>query len=193
MAGQTTEDWDLWYPQAAATGIPFARGRVERVDVMLVHAAPPVLTVSIRDGDGTLLAKGTDLKQTDDTPITRLTRRGKTIEREDIWPVDEDIGRLVLLAGGEAGDGQDLELALGRDVVPLEALALGVGASAAEDLLAPLAESLIGCARDGLQHHGLLVFVVGGARPEPAQLFRQLGLEEGAELMDPRVQPLGVE
>jgi len=103
MAEQTTEDWDLWYPKAAATGIPFARGRVENVDVMLVHAAPPVLTVTVRSGDGRVLAEGKDLEQTDDMPITRLTRRGDTIEREDIWPTDEDIGRLVLLPGGEAG------------------------------------------------------------------------------------------
>ncbi len=103
MAEQRTEDWDLWYPKAAATGIPFARGRVERVDVMLVHAAPPVLSVTVRSGDGQVLAEGNDLEQTNDTPITRLTRRGATIEREDIWPTDEDIGWLVLLPGGEAG------------------------------------------------------------------------------------------
>ncbi len=81
MAEQTTQDWDLWYPKACATGIPFARGRIEGVDVMLVHAAPPVLTVTVRDADGQALAEGKDLEQTDDTPITRLTRRGDRIER----------------------------------------------------------------------------------------------------------------
>jgi len=103
MAEQTTQDWDLWYPKAGATGIPFARGRVEGVDVMLVHAAPPVLTVTVRTGDGQALAEGKDLEQTDDTPITRLTRRGNRIEREDIWPVEADLGLLVLLPGGEVG------------------------------------------------------------------------------------------
>ena len=103
MAEQTTEDWDLWYPKAGATGIPFARGRVDSVDVMLVHAAPPVLTATVRNGDGREMAAGKDLEQTDDTPITRLTRRGNKIEREDIWPAEEDIGRLVLLPGGEVG------------------------------------------------------------------------------------------
>ncbi len=53
--------------------------------------------------NGQHLAEGNDREQTDDTPITRLTRRGDTVEREDIWPADEDIGRLVLLPGGEAG------------------------------------------------------------------------------------------
>ena len=46
MMQQTTEEWNLWYPKAAATGLPFARGRVAGTDVLLVHAAPPVLTIS---------------------------------------------------------------------------------------------------------------------------------------------------
>lgn len=28
------EIWDLWYPGAAATGLPFARGRLDPVDVL---------------------------------------------------------------------------------------------------------------------------------------------------------------
>lgn len=97
------QNWDLWYPRAGATGISFARGRVDPTDVMLVHAAPPVLTVTVRDSDGRVLAEGKDLEQTGDTPIARLTRRGDKIEREDIWPSSQDIGQLVLLPGGEAG------------------------------------------------------------------------------------------
>lgn len=97
------EEWDLWYPKAGATGIPFARGRVDSVDVLLVHAAPPALTVTLRAQDGRVLAAGTDLEAAGDTPITRLTRRGNRIEREEIWPDGTDIGRLVLLPGGEVG------------------------------------------------------------------------------------------
>jgi len=70
---------------------------------LLVHAAPPVLTVTVRGGAGALLAEGKDLRATADTPIARLTRAGTRITREDIWPAEEDIGRIVLLAGGEAG------------------------------------------------------------------------------------------
>lgn len=102
MTGKTTQVWDLWYPQAAATGLPFARGRIDGAEVMLVHAAPKVLEVKVYDGD-TLVARGKDLAATDDTPIARLTRRGEQIEREDIWPGAGDIGRLVLLPGGEVG------------------------------------------------------------------------------------------
>ncbi len=30
--------WDLWFPEAAAQGLPFARGRLDATDVLLVHA-----------------------------------------------------------------------------------------------------------------------------------------------------------
>ena len=30
---QPMETWDLWYPGAAATGLPFARGRLDPTDV----------------------------------------------------------------------------------------------------------------------------------------------------------------
>jgi len=97
------EIWDIWYPKAGATGLPFARGRIDGAEVMLVHAAPPFLTVTIRTDDGKVLAEGKELEQTDDTPITRLTRQGDQVARADIWPGAEDIGRLVLLPGGEVG------------------------------------------------------------------------------------------
>jgi hypothetical protein len=102
MADKTMQVWDLWYPQAAATGLPFARGRIDGADVMLVHAAPKVLEVKVYDGD-VLVAQGKELEATADTPITRLTRRGERVERADIWPGDADTGRLVLLPGGEVG------------------------------------------------------------------------------------------
>lgn len=104
MAAQQTETWDLWYPKAAATGLPFARGRVDAgAIVMLVHAAPPVLAAFVRDGNEQVIALGKDLAMTEDTPMTRLTRRDTQIERADIWPKDADLGQLVLLAGGEVG------------------------------------------------------------------------------------------
>lgn len=93
------EVWDLWYPKAAATGLPFARGRIASTTVMLVHAAPPELTVTVRTDDGRLLAEGKDLPQTADTPMARLVRRNNSIEREDIWPTADDIGTLVILPG----------------------------------------------------------------------------------------------
>ena len=103
MAQQKIEEWDLWYPKAAATGLAFARGRIAGAQLLLVHAAPPVLTVTVRDGTGRVVARGNDLEATDDTPIARLTRRGDQVERADIWPGVDDIGQLVLLPGGEVG------------------------------------------------------------------------------------------
>ncbi len=102
MAEQQTETWDLWYPKAGATGISFARGRCGKsTEVLLVHAAPPIITVTVQDTHGQPVAQGIDLEATDDTPIMRLTRHGDRIEREDIWPTASDIGQLLLLPGGE--------------------------------------------------------------------------------------------
>ena len=95
--------WDLWYPGAAATGIPFARGRLEETNVLLVHAAPPVLTVEVRSEQGERLAYAKDLKQTADRPVARLTILGDRISRVDLWPEASEVGRLVILPGGEVG------------------------------------------------------------------------------------------
>ena len=95
--------WDLWYPNAAAQGLPFARGRLDPTDVLLVHAAPDALDVDVRADDGALLARGRGLRRTADRPMARLTRRGDRIERADLWPVEADLGRPVILPGGEVG------------------------------------------------------------------------------------------
>jgi hypothetical protein len=95
--------WDLWYPQAAATGVAFARGRLDATQVLLVHAPPPMLTVEVRSDDGKRLVYAQDLAQTADRPMARLTRQGESITREDLWPTQDDIGRLVILPGGEVG------------------------------------------------------------------------------------------
>jgi hypothetical protein len=97
------ELWDLWYPQAAATGMAFARGRLDPAQILLVHAAPPMLTVEVRSDAGERLAFAQDLPQTADRPMARLTRRGSEITREDLWPEEQDVGQLVILPGGEVG------------------------------------------------------------------------------------------
>jgi hypothetical protein len=97
------ETWDLWYPGAAARGLPFARGRLRATDVLLVHAAPDLLDVAVRDDAGTLLAEGAGLRRTAETPMARLVREGQGVTRSDVWPSDADIGTPVILAGGEVG------------------------------------------------------------------------------------------
>ncbi len=95
--------WDLWYPQAGATGVAFARGRLDATKILLVHAPPPMLTVEVRSDSGKRLAYAQDLSQTADRPIARLTLQRGQITREDLWPTQKDIGQLVILPGGEVG------------------------------------------------------------------------------------------
>jgi len=97
------EIWDLWFPNAAAQGLPFGRGRLRATEQLLVHAAPDMLRADVYDDDGRLLARGAALHRTADTPIARLTRQAERIVRQDIWPGPADIGSPVLLAGGEVG------------------------------------------------------------------------------------------
>jgi len=97
------EIWDLWFPEAAAQGLPFARGRLQATSVLLAHAAPANLRVDVMDDDGKLLARGDNLRRTADAPIAQLSRKDARIERVDIWPSEHEIGMPVILAGGEVG------------------------------------------------------------------------------------------
>lgn len=99
------ELWDLWYPYAAATGVSFARGRLDPTDVLYVHAAPEALTVEVRSDDGRLLARGQDLERTTDegVPITQLKRVGDQVVRKDLWLTPAELESPVILPGGEVG------------------------------------------------------------------------------------------
>jgi hypothetical protein len=97
------QTWDLWIPDAAATGVPFARGRMNPTDTLIVHSAPHLLTVEVHDGDGRLLAAGRDLARGEQVPMTRLRMVAGHVHREEFWPTDADIGTPVLLPGGEVG------------------------------------------------------------------------------------------
>jgi hypothetical protein len=103
MPQETIQTWDLWFPQAAASGLSFARSQVDPQTVVLVHSAPPVLTVEVRDSQGNVIALGKDLQRTQESPICRLTVNGREITREDIWPQESDLETIVILPGGEAG------------------------------------------------------------------------------------------
>jgi hypothetical protein len=103
---QALETWDLWYPGPGATGLPFARARVDARDAadrLLVHAAPQKLQVTVRDQSGAVIASGEGLERHQPGPMSYLVRRGPSITLQDGWPTDQDIGRIVLLPGGEAG------------------------------------------------------------------------------------------
>ena len=100
------EQWDLWFPNAAATGLSFARCRVAADAAggrVLVHAAPRQLEVVVRNDHGDLLAQGHRLRRGAPGPMSLLVRDGATIHLQDHWPTHHDLGTLVLLPGGEAG------------------------------------------------------------------------------------------
>jgi hypothetical protein len=103
MAEKQLQTWDLWYPKAAATGLSFARGRLDPTDVLWVHAAPEFLTVTVREGER-VVASGVDLLRAgEELPATRLWIEGDSVRREDRWPAQQDLGSLIILPGGEVG------------------------------------------------------------------------------------------
>jgi hypothetical protein len=98
------QTWDLWYPAAAATGLPFARGRLDPTDVLWVHAAPETLAVTVRDGDDRVVARADALKRRgEQLPTTRLAIEGNRLVREDRFPTTGDLGARIILPGGEVG------------------------------------------------------------------------------------------
>ncbi len=98
------QTWELWYPGGGATGLPFARGRLDPTDVLWAHSVPGKLTVTVREGDERIVAHGEALSRTgDNTPMTRFERVGDEVRREDRWPTSDDLGALVILPGGEVG------------------------------------------------------------------------------------------
>lgn len=100
----TTETWELWYPNAAASGLSFARCRIDSADIVLVHAAPAALRVEVRADDGSRRAFADQLQREGSSyPMTRLSVVGGRVVRSDGWPDAADIGRVVLLPGGESG------------------------------------------------------------------------------------------
>ena len=103
MPAQEPQIWDLWIPDVGATGISFARGRLDATDVIIVHAAPEKLNVEVHDHNGNVLARGDNLPRTTNSPMARLRLQGNKITREDIWPTEVDYGTRVIVAGGEVG------------------------------------------------------------------------------------------
>jgi hypothetical protein len=98
------QTWELWYPEAGNTGLPFARARLDPTELLWVHAAPPTLAVTVRQADERPVAHGEPLRRVGQRyPMTKLIRRGEQVEREDCWPTEADLGTLVILPGGEVG------------------------------------------------------------------------------------------
>ena len=87
------ETWEIDYPEAAATGLLVARGRLDPTIVLWVHAAPPTLSARVRQSDGRIVASGESLRRAGQRyPMTRLERQGDRIVRQDRWPTEVDLG-----------------------------------------------------------------------------------------------------
>jgi len=98
------QTWEIWYPAAAATGLLVARGRLDPTAVLWLHAAPPIVAVTVRDDADQPIASNENLNCTgEQLPMTRLWLAGGAIRREDRWPTAADLGDRVILPGGEVG------------------------------------------------------------------------------------------
>jgi hypothetical protein len=104
MAPDDVQTWELWYPGSGATGLPIARARIDPVDALWAHSLPRKVSVTVRQGDDRVLARGEGLVRAGHhLPMTRLRLEGDAVDREDRWPTDADLGEIVILPGGEAG------------------------------------------------------------------------------------------
>jgi hypothetical protein len=97
--------WAIRGADGGSAGLEFARAQIEPSDSVLVHAAPARLDVEVFADGERLVATGRDLRPTEtmDSPMTRLTIDGSSVRRRAVWPAQEDLGSIVLLPGGEAG------------------------------------------------------------------------------------------
>jgi hypothetical protein len=96
--------WEIWYPGAAATGLQVARARIDPTEVAWVHAVPRKASVTVRQGDDRVVARGEGLTRRNRyVPMTRFSISGDAVTREDRWPTEDDLGAIVILPGGEAG------------------------------------------------------------------------------------------
>src|SRR5579864_3718748 len=84
-------------------GLEFARGKMAPADVVVAHALPERVSVEVHDAAGGLVARGDDLRAQRSLPMARLILRDGAISREDVWPDASDVGRPVILPGGEVG------------------------------------------------------------------------------------------
>jgi hypothetical protein len=99
----TDHIWELRNPDGAMLGMEFARGVTAKSDCMLAHALPERVSVTVTDADGEVVAKGEGLDHPAERPMARLWLRGDRVERENVWPDETDLGRPVILPGGEVG------------------------------------------------------------------------------------------
>jgi hypothetical protein len=95
--------WELRNPDGAMTGVEWGRGLAAASEVMLAHTLPEKVDVVVRDESDDVVARGEGLSGDEPTPMARLRIVDGAVTRESIWPTQEDLGRPVILPGGEIG------------------------------------------------------------------------------------------
>src|SRR5438128_11122386 len=94
------ETWDLWLPGPGATGLSFARSRINAKDAgdrVLVHAAPQRLQVTVTDAAGQVVARSDRLERPQPGPISFLVLHSASVTSADGWPTQSDIGAGVVV------------------------------------------------------------------------------------------------
>lgn len=96
--------WEVRNPDGGSTGLEFARARMEEHEHLLGHALPERVDVDVTDEDGEPIARARGLHHDAVTPMSRLDLLPDGgIERANVWPGAEDLGKPVILPGGEVG------------------------------------------------------------------------------------------
>lgn len=95
--------WELRNPDGGMLGQEWARCVCEATDVLLAHTLPSAVDVVVRDEDDRVVARGTGLEASEQTPMARLRLVDGEVVREQVWPDEQDLGRPVVLPGGEVG------------------------------------------------------------------------------------------
>jgi hypothetical protein len=85
-------------------GLEFARAVAAPTTTMLAHSLPEKVDVVVRDAEtDQMVASGKGLSSEQSRPMARLTVDGAAVRRENVWPGEDDLGKPVVLPGGEVG------------------------------------------------------------------------------------------
>lgn len=95
--------WEIRNPDGGMLGLEFAKGRMAAHTEVLSHALPERVDVEVRDTSGAVVASARGLEGGASTPMARLSITGDAIRRENVWPDEDDLGKPVILPGGEIG------------------------------------------------------------------------------------------
>jgi hypothetical protein len=95
--------WEIRNPDGGMLGLEFAKGRMAVHTEVLAHALPERVDIEVRDPSGARVASTEGLAGGASAPMARLVITGETITRENVWPVEQDLGKPVILPGGEIG------------------------------------------------------------------------------------------